>query len=186
MRRLELVSVLCAQGLLLAFAGCSQSPAEQVVEVTAAQGGTPEIRTIDDCDPSDFAGLCNPAFNGDTTLPEFLAELSARKSVGAWKLSSAVNVDAGRNVNAVSRGGETHTVTVVANFGGGKVQPLNDASGNPVPAPECLQAENPRNLTIASGTTKTITTGARGTLPPGHYKVQCCIHPWMRSEIDVR
>jgi hypothetical protein len=186
-RRFESLSLLCASGLLVGALGCS--PPEDAVDTTSVQqasGGTPEVRALDDCDPATFGALCRAGFNGGTTLDEFRTELANTQTVGAWKYSSAVNTKPGRPVNVVSRAGETHTFTVVANFGGGKVPSLNTASGNPVAAPECLQASGPRNVTVASGTSQTVTTGAGGTLPVGRYKVQCCIHPWMRTEIEVR
>lgn len=181
-------SVCYAFLLLSAVAGCA-SHADSSEESAAAQeasNGNAELRAIDDCEPTSFGALCNPAFHGGTTLAAFQAELAARMSVGKWKWSSAVNTHPGSPVNLVSRGGETHTFTIVKNFGGGRVPALNTASGNPIPAPECLQPESATNITVTSGVTKTITTGNGGTLPPGHYKGQCCIHPWMRTEIDVR
>jgi plastocyanin len=182
-----LLSILFVSTLSLAAVGCdTEEPAPPTTDmVSLPQNGAAELRAIDDCDPVTFGALCNPAFNGGTTLDSFFAQLTANQQVGAWKYSSAVNVKPGRPVNVVSRGGEGHTFTVVQNFGGGKVPILNDLSGNPVPAPECLQAANAKNLDVASGSTQAVTTGPGGTLPVGHYRVQCCIHPWMRTEIDV-
>jgi hypothetical protein len=187
--RLERSSLLVGAALLLAASGCAaddEAPLPATDMVTQAEGGSPELRAIDDCDPVTFGSLCNPSFDGRTTLSAFFAELNARQSVGAWKYSSPVDVNHGRNVTVVSRGGEGHTFTVVKKFGGGVVQVLNDASGNPVPAPECLQPPSATNLAVASGSRQSVTTGPGKTLPPGHYLVQCCIHPWMRTEIDVR
>jgi hypothetical protein len=39
-------------------------------------------------------------------------------------------------------GGEIHTFTKVKKFGGGFVDTLNQASENPMPAPECAQSVN--------------------------------------------
>jgi len=190
--RLGLLSVLFVSSLSLAAVGCDTeepapaAPSSATDMVRLPEGGAQELRARDDCDPVTFGALCNPGFNGGTTLDSFFAQLTANQQVGAWKYSSPVGVKPGQPVNVVSRGGEGHTFTVVQNFGGGKVPILNDLSGNPVPAPECLQAANPKNLDVASGSTQTVTTGPGGTLPVGHYRVQCCIHPWMRTEIDVR
>ena len=187
--RLYPLSVLFISTLSIAAAGCDTeepAPPPTTDMVTLPQGGAAELRAIDDCDPATFGALCNPNFDGGTTLNSFFAQLADKQQVGAWKYSSAVDVKPGRPVNVVSRGGEGHTFTVVQNFGGGKVQLLNDASGNPIPAPECLQAANAKNLDVASGSSQVVTTGSGGTLPVGHYRVQCCIHPWMRTEIDVR
>jgi len=193
MQRLDTLLTLCgATSLLIATAGCSgtanpnSEDGAEVGAVKEASGGVPEVRASDDCDPATFGALCNPNFDGETTLAQFQAELAARQSVGKWKYSSGVNTKSGRPVNVTSRAGETHTFTVVANFGGGFVPALNTASGNPTPAPECLANPNARNVTVLSGTSQLVTTGPGGTLPPGKYRVQCCIHPWMRTEIEVK
>ena len=79
-----------------------------------------------------------------------------------------------QNRDAADReqGGEEHTFTEVAEFGGGVVPPLN--SGVPT-RPECL-ALAPTDF-IASGAQTTHTFEAGETA-----KYQCCIHPWMRAE----
>jgi len=179
---------LCASGLAFAAFGCSASAMSdgEATESTeqAAHSGT-EIRPQDDCDPATFGSLCNPNFPGQTTLASFQAQLAATKKVADWEYSSTGHLSGGKSLNVVSRGGETHTFTTVAQYGGGIVPALNTASGNPVPAPECLAAPNARNVFIPSGTTQVVTSGPGKTLPPGHYLVQCCIHPWMRTVVDV-
>jgi hypothetical protein len=85
----------------------------------------------------------------------------------------------GQTLLAVNQGGEVHTFTEVENFGGGIVLALNALSGNPVPAPECL------NLVagdfVAPGASYTDEVEEPGT---EHY--QCCIHPWMRLDLHAR
>lgn len=196
MRMTKKFLYLCGSTLLIGSAACAPEPgtsdtssdlsSDISASISALSGGNPEVRASDDCDPATFGTLCNPAFNGDTTRDEFTAELTKTQKVGAWKYSSPVNVNAGRNVILTSRAGETHTFTVVANFGGGFVPGLNTLSGNPVPAPECLAAPGPTNISLPSGASQVVTAGPGKTLPPGKYKVQCCIHPWMRTEIEVR
>jgi hypothetical protein len=196
MKKSSLLPYLCGSGLLLAIGACapeastsetaSDSSAATSSAESALSGGNPEVRASDDCDPATFGTLCDPAFNGGTTRDEFTAELTKTQKVGKWKYSSPVNVNSGRNVVLTSRGGETHTFTVVARYGGGVVPTLNTLSGNPVPAPECLAAAGPTNVSVAAGSTQVVTAGPGKTLPPGKYKVQCCIHPWMRTEVDVR
>ena len=74
-------------------------------------------------------------------------------------------------------------------FGGGFVAPLNTASGNPTPAPECAQMVNgalapqapgPDNLFLAPGATGSVQVSRRGDLT----RYQCCIHPWMRMVVS--
>ena len=64
-------------------------------------------------------------------------------------------------------GGEAHTFTQLKQFGGGFVDALNQASGNPVPAPECAQFVNgvltpqrqgPDNLFISAGSSAMAST----------------------------
>ena len=43
-------------------------------------------------------------------------------------------------------------------------------------------AANPTNVNVPSGTTQVVTSQ---TLGKGHHLVQCCIHPWMRTVVDV-
>ena len=148
-RRIDSLSLVLASAAFVLAAGCSGAPVpgqesttdEVGVATEAASGGVNEVRAIDDCDPATFGALCNQTFNGGTTLASFQAELAKKMSVGRWKYSSAVNTKAGTPVSVVSRGGENHTFTVVAKFGGGKVPGLNTASGNPIPAPS---ASRPR------------------------------------------
>ncbi|MEO7729371.1 MAG: hypothetical protein ABIY55_00225, partial [Kofleriaceae bacterium] len=122
-----------------------------------------------------------------TTIAAFGAELNATQRVAAWEYGGGeIRVNLGDSFRVDNVGGETHTFSVVANFGGGRVPPLNTASGNPVPAPECVAGPNAANVDIASAGGLTVTTGAAGVIKAkGTYKVQCCIHPWMRTTVVV-
>jgi hypothetical protein len=43
------------------------------------------------------------------------------------------------------------------------------------------------NVDIASGADIRVTTGAHGAIKTrGTFKVQCCIHPWMRTTVTVQ
>jgi plastocyanin len=75
-------------------------------------------------------------------------------------------------VKVTNRGGRVHTFTEVAEFGGGRVPPLNQGL---VPAPECATATN-----VPPGTSQEVTG-----LGPGNHRFQCCIHPWMRALVKV-
>ena len=184
------VPILCAASSIVLAFGCASDPSDDPGEDTtiqASQGHT-EIHTEDDCDPASFGALCRAGFNGTTTREEFSAELAATKTVRAWEYGGGdIRVNLGQNFRVDNRGGEVHSFSVVANFGGGRVPGLNTASGNPVPAPECLAAQSPSNLDIASATGITVTTGANGAIKTrGTFKVQCCIHPWMRATVSIR
>jgi len=151
------------------------------------------VHLWDYCDPASFnAALGSGACNRDTTtgaitIAGFLGEVTSDKSAGAWRFSPAeIKSKHGRVALTLQNlGGETHTFTKVKTFGGGFVDALNQASGNPVPAPECAQMVNgvltPQapgadNLFIPAGGTATASTPKRDDAT----RYQCCIHPWMR------
>jgi hypothetical protein len=121
----------------------------------------------------------------------FLGEVASDKSAGAWRFSpDQVSSDhQPLSITLKNMGGETHTFTKVNKFGGGFVDALNQASGNPVPAPECAQLVNgvltPQapgvdNLFIPAGSTAMASTSRR----EGQLRYQCCIHPWMRFVVN--
>lgn len=157
------------------------------VVMTASDGGKVKtVRMRDDCDPATFnapppagvgPGTC--VGDGDTTFAEFIAELQQDRVAEKWVFKEDdLDVQSGQSVRARNEGGETHTFTEVAKFGGGIVPPLNDLSGNPVPAPECnpatLEFVPPGGLSTPAALTK-----------KGTHNFQCCIHPWMRSVVTV-
>ena len=147
----------------------------------------PRIALMDNCDPNTFMGLCvvlpRP---GDTTFAEFLDLLfspnidNARVFVGhpAWRFEpSYVSIRAGQTVRVTNSGGEDHTFTEVANYGGGSIAFLNGPDVKL--APGC--PADPNNLEVVpQGDTLKI----KG-LSPGPHKFMCCIHPWMRAVVDV-
>ena len=155
--------------------------------VGAAVPGDKKIRLLDDCDPTTFnAVLGDGACVGDghTTFDEFIAELAATQDAHAWRdQPSNTHVNVGRPTLIENTGGETHTFTPVAEFGGGFVDQLNGISGNPVPAPECLNLG--AIVFIPAGGIQVGPTAGSSDLPVGEHKFQCCIHPWMRTIIDV-
>ncbi len=152
----------------------------------------------DYCDPVSFnTALHNPTACGRSIVPGaitfagFQAELAADRSVGAWRfVPNQVSVAEGATLHLQNLGGETHTFTQVREFGGGFIAPLNAASGNPVPAPECAQVVNGQLVSQPPGPDNLfIPAGGSATVPLGHelnVKYQCCIHPWMRLTITPR
>jgi hypothetical protein len=148
--------------------------------------GDKKIRLLDDCEPVSFNAVLGDGTcigNGHTTFDEFIEELEATQDVHKWRNQpSNMQINVGRPTLIENVGGETHTFTLVAEFGGGFVPDLNGISGNPVPAPECL---NFGSLVFipAGGTEQGPTAGS--DIAPGSHKYQCCIHPWMRTVIEV-
>lgn len=161
-----------------------------LLSLTAGAGavqGDKKIRMYDDCEPTTFnavlgAGAC--IGNGHTTFDEFIAELAATQDAHKWRNQpSDMQVNVGRPTLIENRGGEVHTFTPVAEFGGGFIPDLNGISGNPVAAPECLNIG--ALVFIPAGGVEPGPTAGSSDLPVGSHKFQCCIHPWMRTVIDV-
>lgn len=142
------------------------------------------VRMRDECDPTTFdAALQDPnacVGSGHVTFDRFVGELTKSKKAPQWRFDpSVVELDPQRTLLAVNRGGEVHTFTRVAKFGGGIVPFLNNLSGNPIAAPECLTLEG--DDFVAPGGTY---TAELSTDRLQHF--QCCIHPWMRADVRMR
>jgi hypothetical protein len=180
-----------------------------------AQSDPFTIGIRDACDPGTFSspinaagpGVCKPGPHGTTKFQDFIAELLSDHIAGAWRFNPllnattgnfqlvTVNLNSGQTTALQNTGGETHTFTKVATFGGGFVAPLNQLSGNPTPDPECAQVlpdgslvpqpETKTNIFVEAGTTESGPTAGSAQLPTGVTNWQCCIHPWMRMTIDV-
>jgi hypothetical protein len=154
--------------------------------VDAVQGDK-KIRMYDDCEPTSFNAVLGDGAcvgNGHTTFDEFIGELAATQDAHKWRNQpSQVLLNIGRPTLIENRGGEDHTFTEVAAFGGGFVDALNGISGNPVPAPECLNFGS--IVFIPAGGAEEGPTAGTSDLPVGTHRFQCCIHPWMRTVIEV-
>ena len=163
-----------------------------LLRARAAANDTDSIRIWDNCDPATFnatlgAGACLPGEHGTEKFAIFVGELSADRIAGAWRFgSTAYTIASGDSTALDNRGGEPHTFTTVAKFGGGFVPVLNQLSGNPVPAPECLQPPSASNIFVEAGTVEIGPAAGSAILPVGKTRVQCCIHPWMRAVINVK
>ena len=176
---------ICFIALSLCFVlACSDSRAPAAPE--SAPEGTratapikPEttgrsIMMLDECDPASFndaveEGTCINR-NGGLAFDKFLALFNRLGQVPSWKFApGSIHVSRTETLPIVNGGGETHTFTEVAEFGGGILPFLNN--GAPM-RPECATA-----VFVPSGgqTTHTFEAGEVA-------KYQCCIHPWMRAE----
>jgi hypothetical protein len=149
--------------------------------------GDKKVRLLDDCEPTSFNAVLGDGAcvgNGHTTFDEFIAELAATQDAHKWRNQpSQMQLNVGRSTLIENRGGETHTFTPVAAFGGGFVNELNGISGNPVPAPECLNFG--AIVFIPAGGIEAGPVAGTSELPVGTNRFQCCIHPWMRTIIEV-
>jgi hypothetical protein len=143
--------------------------------------GIRQVTMMDACDGPTFnqvigPGTCNR--NGGVSFSEFVALLTAHQSAGAWR-NAPTQTEAwqGDSLIAVNNGGEAHTFTRVANFGGGIIPFLNDLAGTPVEATECTTESD----FVPPGGTDSESLDETGEL-----KFQCCIHPWMRTTVLVK
>src|SRR4026209_2707414 len=152
----------------------------------AAVQGDKKIRLLDDCEPVSFNAVLGDGAcvgNGHTTFAEFIAELEATQDAHKWRNQPTdMQVNVGRPTLIENRGGEVHTFTPVAEFGGGFIPDLNGISGNPVPAPECLNFG--AIVFIPPGATEEGPTAGTSDMPAGTNRFQCCIPPWMRTVIE--
>jgi hypothetical protein len=162
---------------------------------SAAVGSVESARTIriwDGCDPDTFnqaigPGTCMPGNHARETFPLFIEELTLDHIAGAWRFGSTkFTLPDGRNTVLNNRGGETHTFTRVVKFGGGFVPILNQLSGNPVPAPECLQPPSDTSIFVPGQHSVPGPTAGSSAMPAGVSRFQCCIHPWMRTTVVVK
>lgn len=181
------------QGVAAAFAvstaiGCTDvTPPTEVAATVAVNRNAAALRVmnvniLDNCDGPSFNAAVGPGTCSRTSginFAQFLNLLGKHQTVSSYRFSPAgFTVHVGQNIAAVDLGGEVHTFTRVADFGGGVVPLLNTLSGNPTPAPECLTL--PGSEFLPPGATDVESVGA-----PGTAKFQCCIHPWMRAVAQV-
>src|ERR1700730_10945473 len=159
-----------------------------------AQAKTPSVTQVvalDECDPVTF----NPALGADfcknvalaalgyaTTLSELFAEAGNGAPDPGWDFEpDTVKIKEGTILTVVDQGGEPHTFTEVAKFGGGFIADLNHGEAT---VPEC--AGGFKNVAVAK---TRILQGSHievTGLSKGEHRFECCIHPWMRVTVEVK
>lgn len=173
MRRLGTLAGLAAMLALVLATGSS------------ATSGSRQVEVLDDCEPISFNLAVGPGTcvkDGTTTFQEFVALLAAHTPPAAWRFSpDHLSLSGGGIITARNRGGETHSFTDVANFGGGCIGFLNGLLGL-TPVPECAGFPGGAFGASAVPAGGTVETGA---LSPGIHRFQCLIHPWMRATVEV-
>lgn len=143
----------------------------------------------DSCEPDSFNDGIGPGTcvkHGRTTLGAFIAELQETKQVRDWYFKpEQLTARFGVNLLGNNVGGEAHTFTPVKEFGGGFIPFLNNLAGTPVPAPECLALDE--DDLVASGAKYLIESEELAEVADGSgvARVQCCLHPWMKSTVRL-
>jgi hypothetical protein len=169
MRFVRMLGISALLALLLATGSSAVSESRQVV-----------IR--DDCDPASFDAAIGPGTcvkAGSTTFSEFIGQLLAQGNAPAWRFAPGqLKLAGGGTIEASNKGGEDHTFTEVANFGGGCVAVLNNLLGL-TPVPECAGFPGGAfgATLVAPGETLSV------TLAQGTHRFECLIHPWMRTTV---
>ena len=139
----------------------------------------------DDCDPATFNAAIGPGTcvkAGSTTFTEFIGQLITQGRAPAWRFApEKLSLAGGGTLEAANKGGEEHTFTEVANFGGGCVAVLNGLLGLS-PVPECAGFPGGAFGATLVAPGETLTTGP---LAPGIHRFECLIHPWMRTTVEV-
>jgi plastocyanin len=101
-----------------------------------------------------------------------------------WRFTpGSATVPAGQTIPVGNVGGEFHTFSRTAEFGGGFVEELNELLGLDEIADGCTQPPGATNLFLAAGESGAISTAALGS---GTHRFMCCIHPWMRATYQVQ
>lgn len=146
-----------------------------------------QVTLLDNCDQASFDAALGPGAcsrpGGGTTVDRLIEQLLTKGTAPSWRFSPSYVVLAdGGTVTAVNRGGEGHTFTEVAEFGGGCVDELNQLLGL-TPVDECT---NP-GAGVLFGTTLVLPGGSltTGPLDSGTHRFMCIIHPWQRSTVAV-
>jgi plastocyanin len=140
------------------------------------------VNMADACDPDTFNAAIAPGTctrSGGMKFDRFIDLLTRLAFVGPWHFApNTVKARVGATFVAVNKGGEVHTFTEVAAFGGGIVPDLNQLSRTPEVAPECTQLDGDDFVAPGAAYREEVEHS-------GHLKFQCCIHPWMRLEAEA-
>lgn len=149
-----------------------------------------QIVALDECDPATFnaPGAVGPDFcknvavGAATKFADLFKEAANGTPDPNWDFEpDTLTLRKGTILSVVNQGGEPHTFTEVANFGGGFIPPLN---GGQQTAPECAGGFS--NLAVAR---TRILQGSQLLFPrlsKGEHLFECCIHPWMRVKVEVK
>ena len=148
-----------------------------------------QVVALDECDPTTFnavlgADFCkNVALGAATKFADLFKKAAAGTPDPGWDFEpDTLNIKKGTTLNVFDQGGEPHTFTEVAQFGGGFLPVLNAPGEDTVP--ECAGGFS--NVAVAK--TRILQGSQRqiSGLSKGEHLFECCIHPWMRVKVEVK
>jgi hypothetical protein len=151
-----------------------------------AGAGHRNVQILDACDPETFnEALEDPEGcvrkGGGVKFDTFINQLVTKGEAPAWRFSPPqLSLGAGGTITAQNRGGEFHTFSEVAEFGGGCIPPINELLGLE-PVSECGIGDIFLTTGVPPGTSLTTDPLAAGT-----HRFQCLIHPWQRTTAEAR
>ena len=185
----HVVRNVASAGAIVALLACADAPAptsaslsSSTLDTRAAASVHASLVLYDECDAETFnrnvgPGTCKRTGPG-VPFNNFIATLTRLQRFPAWRITpNDLNLHVGDQFSAKNTGGEEHTFTEVAKFGGGINATLNQLSGNTVVAPECT------NLAPEDFLKPGATSDVDDADTVGDELYQCCIHPWMRTVI---
>jgi plastocyanin len=159
-----------------------------------AQAKTPSVSQVvalDECDPVTFNAALGPDFCKNvalaalgyaTTLTDLFAEAAHGTPDRGWDFEpDTVKIKEGTILTVVDQGGEPHTFTEVAKFGGGFIAGLNNGEDTVL---EC--AGGFKNVAVAKTRILQGSQTQVTNLSKGEHLFECCIHPWMRVKVEVK
>jgi plastocyanin len=177
-------------GLLLTVAMLALAQAKPEHDYRALEDSprAAQVVALDECDPTTFNAALGPDFcknialGYSTTFSNLFAEAAAGTPDPNWDFEpDALKIKEGTIVSVVDQGGEPHTFTEVANFGGGFIPQLNAGQET---VPECAGGFSRvavAKTRLLQGSQVQITGLSKGT-----HHFECCIHPWMRMNVEVK
>jgi plastocyanin len=184
-RRRTMKHTIARLGLLamiLIFAGTAHAMTEENALPSA------QIIALDECDPLSFNAALGPDFcknvalGFSTTLSDLFSRAAAGTPDPGWDFEpDEISVKKGATLTVVDQGGEPHTFTEVAEFGGGFIEGLNAGEETVSECRGGFKNVDVAKTRILQGS-QTQVTG----LSKGEHLFQCCIHPWMRVKVDVK
>ena len=147
-----------------------------------------QIVALDECEPSSFNAVLGPDFcknialGATTSFTKLFGEASDGRPDPNWDFEpDTLNVRQGTVLNIANEGGEPHTFTEVARFGGGFIDGLNSGQQT---VPECAGGFG--NVAVARTRILQGSSVNVSGLSKGEHQFQCCIHPWMRVTVQVK